>query len=723
MDSNIEGSITKIYEKQQTMSGSEDEAMQFLQVLENHPEVNVNIENNDIPIKLKQKSWNKIIKMIPEEDSYSLSYICFSLVDEVQENEIWGLRKNAEQNEAEVFQDVFFNTVLEASVPHEIPFAMCEEDFSQFTDYFNQKETNDKNIKLSNEEWIKDNLKDKEKEKEETTEAKDDDDNKKLTEVKQQVIEDKDGVKRIVTTKTLTQSQTVYKKKIQPQKDKEKEKLKEIKDTKEKPISIQKEEPQSKMIRKKVIVGKDKDKEKEIKEDMLSQPQEEEVIYRIVKQGRFRPKSKVIKKIKNPKTNKDIENEILNDEIIYETDKNKPNIKIKRKKLTTKNGKEEVIEEEPKNKVIYKIIKFTKDNDTTPQTKIVRISTNIKNGRENKVEEDITGDELVLQTIKQDPNKIIKKIILKRDGKVQEIDEEIPSDEKEGEKMEQPDNLIIRKKVVPKEISQQEIKDDKIIKPTKEEEPQSKGIRRKVFAKESKPEDEVSYKIVKTGRFRNAKTKVIKKIKYGKDNEPQTKIKRIKTITKFGRDRDNEEDLPGDELIIKSTKNGPNQVMNKIIVMKDGKVQEIEEEIPEEKEKENDNKIAKRTVIRQEKEPEEKQDEVTKTIQIGKEKAPQIIHKRIIPKNIPTQEQKEENVVEESPKKLEKEDENQPKVLRRKIISRDIKPKEKEEEIKESKPEDEVSYKIVKTGRFRNAKTKVVKKVNDKEEDKLNKIW
>ena len=72
MDSNIEGSITKIYEKQQTMSGSEDEAMQFLQVLENHPEVNVNIENNDTPIKLKQKSWNKIIKMITEEDSYSL---------------------------------------------------------------------------------------------------------------------------------------------------------------------------------------------------------------------------------------------------------------------------------------------------------------------------------------------------------------------------------------------------------------------------------------------------------------------------------------------------------------------------------------------------------------------------------------------------------------------------------------------------------------------------
>ena len=212
MDSNIEGSITKIYEKQQTMSGSEEEAMQFIQVLENHPEISVNIEDNDTPIKIKLNSWNKIIKMIPEEKSYSLSYICFSLVDEVQENEIWGLRKSMEPNDAEVFQDVFFNTVLEASVPHEIPFAMCEEDFSQFTDYFNQKETSDRNIKLANEDWIKDNIKEKDKEKEETTEAKDDED-KKLTEVKQQVIEDKDGEKRIITTKTLTQSQTVYKKK------------------------------------------------------------------------------------------------------------------------------------------------------------------------------------------------------------------------------------------------------------------------------------------------------------------------------------------------------------------------------------------------------------------------------------------------------------------------------------------------------------------------------
>ena len=54
---------------------------------------------------------------------------------------------------------------------------------------------------------------------------------------------------------------------------------------------------------------------------------------------------KVIKKFRNPKINKEIENEIYNDHILEETDNNKPDIKIKRKKLIRKNGIEEVIEE------------------------------------------------------------------------------------------------------------------------------------------------------------------------------------------------------------------------------------------------------------------------------------------------------------------------------------------------------------------------------------------
>ena len=44
MDSNVDESITKIYEKQQTMSGSEEEAMEFIQVLQNHQRFGCNPE-------------------------------------------------------------------------------------------------------------------------------------------------------------------------------------------------------------------------------------------------------------------------------------------------------------------------------------------------------------------------------------------------------------------------------------------------------------------------------------------------------------------------------------------------------------------------------------------------------------------------------------------------------------------------------------------------------
>ena len=77
-------------------------------------------------------------------------------------------------------------------------------------------------------------------------------------------------------------------------------------------------------------------------------------------------------------------------------------------------------------------------------------------------------------------------------------------------------------------------------------------------------------------------------------------------MTKFGHDKESEEDLPGDELIIKSIKQEPNQVINKISIMKDGKLQEIEEEVP-------DIKITKKRIIdttpqdkEKEKKPEEK---------------------------------------------------------------------------------------------------------------------
>ena len=506
MDSNIDESITKIYEKQQTVSGSEEEAMQYLTILKRHPELNVTFEENESNIKLPLKSWNKIIKKIPEEESYSLTYICFSLINEVDENEIWGIKKTKESDEAEVFQDVFFNTVLEASIPHEIPFAMCEEDFSQFTDYFNQKEANERNIKLSNEDWInkeKENEKPLDKQDTEINKDKDLDEDKNVKEVKKQIIEDKNGVKKLITTKTVTQSQTIYKRKIQPQpqtkiqKDKEKEK--------DKVISIpSKPEQKVELIKKQDVIPKKEEKikvpeqkveqikQQEVvpkKEEKIIIPEKEleEIIYRIEKPGRFRP-VKIYKKIKDPK-GKEKEDEITNEEIIYETDENQPNLRIIRKKIILRNGKEEEIEEEPKKKVVYKIIK----TGHAPIFKIIRIVTIVpKYGKERDIEEDLPGNELIVKTIKQGPNKYIKQIIIKKDGKILEIDEERPlAEEAQGiKKEEQPENKIIRKKIIARDISTQpqETKEEKIII-KKEEEPQTKILRKKIISKDIKLEE------------------------------------------------------------------------------------------------------------------------------------------------------------------------------------------------------------------------------------------
>ena len=134
------------------------------------------------------------------------------------------------------------------------------------------------------------------------------------------------------------------------------------------------------MIRKKVFVKEGNEKEKK-----TEPPKEEETVYRIVKQGRFMPKMKVIRKKKDPKNDKEIENEITNDEIIFETKENKPNVTILRKKKVIKNGKEEEMEESPNEKVIYMVNKFGKEKEQ-PQTKIIRKKIISKNGRQKENE-------------------------------------------------------------------------------------------------------------------------------------------------------------------------------------------------------------------------------------------------------------------------------------------------------------------------------------------------
>ena len=124
------------------------------------------------------------------------------------------------------------------------------------------------------------------------------------------------------------------------------------------------------------------------------------------------PQTKVVKKTKTIKFGKEKENEeqVPNDEIIYEPNKEEPNIKIIRKKIVPKDGKDEEVEEDPGKQVIYKTVKS--GTNKNPQTKIIRKRTIIKFGKDKEIEEDIPGDEVIVKKIKygKEPNaKILRK--------------------------------------------------------------------------------------------------------------------------------------------------------------------------------------------------------------------------------------------------------------------------------------------------------------------------
>ena len=192
MDTNINESITKIYEKEQTMNGTEEEAEEYLKILETHENLYVTNETIDNPIPLPQTSWNRILQLIQEDKKYSISYICFSSTNEIEENDIWSIKRKPENEEEVELKEVFFNTMLEPATPHDIPFDMSDDDFNIFNDYFNQKETKPSKLKLTKHD-------DGKKGKMGVTDYKEEIPNVKYDTTEK--IESDNGVEKIITTK------------------------------------------------------------------------------------------------------------------------------------------------------------------------------------------------------------------------------------------------------------------------------------------------------------------------------------------------------------------------------------------------------------------------------------------------------------------------------------------------------------------------------------------
>ena len=310
------------------------------------------------------------------------------------------------------------------------------------------------------------------------------------------------------------------------------------------------------------------------KEIEIEELPKEDVIYKLVKYGSKKyPQTKVIKKSKTYKYGRELDNEepIHNDAVIYEPNKEEPNIKIIRKKIVPKDGKDEEVEEEPGKLVIYKVIKCGPIK--TPQTKMIRKRTINDNGKDKEIEEDIPGDEIIVKKIKygKEPNaKILRKIIIVKDGKEQEIEEEVPLEEepkKEIEEVkpeEEPEQKIIKKKIVTKDGEVKEPVEEITSEEKKPKEEPEQQIKPKEIEIEELPNEDIIYKIIKAGTKRFPQTKVIKKTK----------------INKFGREQEKEEQVPHDEIIYEpiEEEKPTTKIIRKKIVPKDGKDEEVEEE-------------------------------------------------------------------------------------------------------------------------------------------------
>jgi hypothetical protein len=384
------------------MNGTEEEAEEYLKILETHENLYVTNETIDNPIPLPQTSWNRILQLIQEDKKYSISYICFSSTNEIEENDIWSIKRKPENEEEVELKEVFFNTMLEPATPHDIPFDMSDDDFNIFNDYFNQKETKPSKLKLTKHD-------DGKKGKMGVTDYKEEIPNVKYDTTEK--IESDNGIEKIITTKKAVQ----FEKKIVPVVPKEKKKIEEkpkyrkyekIDDKKQigKPLEIQRpiENKYARKIQEEKdvrdrdraedipidynLIGKDKKKllGKTMKLKYEKGPNEEDVKVLISKYGH--PINTTIPtEQNNVQDDKEIEEGGPKENIVYNV---------------IKDGKMEQIKDMPDNNIIYRTL--VRDDKIDPITGKVSPTITIKLGaHENipkKADEQIQEEKEITET-------------------------------------------------------------------------------------------------------------------------------------------------------------------------------------------------------------------------------------------------------------------------------------------------------------------------------------
>ena len=139
-DQSSTGSLTttQIYERQRTQTGTEEEAKQFISVLQNHKnlEVTTNITEEEI-IYLPVKSFEKIVKYMEEMMKYALGYIIFSSTRTIEEFESREFLRRVLKKRTMV-RDVFFNPYVKNST-HLNKVKFKKNEFNKFDLFFSKR--------------------------------------------------------------------------------------------------------------------------------------------------------------------------------------------------------------------------------------------------------------------------------------------------------------------------------------------------------------------------------------------------------------------------------------------------------------------------------------------------------------------------------------------------------------------------------------------------------
>ena len=139
-DQSSTGSLTttQIYERQRTQTGTEEEAKQFISVLQNHKnlEVTTNIKEEKI-IYLPIKSFEKTVKLMEEMMKYALVYIIFSSARTIEEFESREFLRRVLKKRTMV-RDVFFNPYVKNSI-HLNKVKFQKNEFNKFDLFFSKR--------------------------------------------------------------------------------------------------------------------------------------------------------------------------------------------------------------------------------------------------------------------------------------------------------------------------------------------------------------------------------------------------------------------------------------------------------------------------------------------------------------------------------------------------------------------------------------------------------